>query len=49
MLQSAPAVHKHEDGDRPEPDVLLPQSETNEASYAHQAEDRGDHQAAGAA
>ena len=49
MLQSAPAVHQHEDGDRPEPDVLLPESEGNEASYANEAEDRRDHQAAGAA
>jgi hypothetical protein len=49
VLQAAPAIHQHEDGYRSQPDVLSPDSETDEAGDPYQAEYCGYHQAASAA
>jgi hypothetical protein len=47
VLQAAPAIHQHEDGDRSEPDGFHPDGEGDNPGHAHKAKDRGHHQAAG--
>src|SRR5712692_2103078 len=49
MPQSAPAIHEHEDGEHSEPDGMDPHGEDDEPGHAEEADDRGHHQAAGAA
>jgi hypothetical protein len=47
--QSAPAIHQHEDGNGPKPNVMRPEGETDESDDADETEDRGYHQASSAA
>lgn len=48
VLESAPAVHEHEERERAEPHVLSDESQNDESDNSDQSENGCDHQAAGA-
>jgi hypothetical protein len=49
VLQSAPAIHEHENGDGAEPKIARPQRNADECCHTYEPQNRGHHQAAGAA
>jgi hypothetical protein len=46
MFQSSPAVHEHENRDRPEPEIPAHKCPDNEAGDSEKSQNCGDHQAA---